>query len=210
MNTGTIVEVIGPVLDVKFAGKLPSIYNALEIRFPRKTATRSSSRCSSTWVTTRSARSPSIRPTASPAAWTQSIPARPSPSLSATPPWDAFQRHRRRHRRPASRQDDEHWPIHREAPAFEDLEPTDEVFETGIKVIDLLAPYAKGGKIGLFGGAGVGKTVLIMELIHNIAKQHGGFSVFCGVGERTREGNDLWLEMKESGVLDKTAWSTAR
>jgi F-type H+-transporting ATPase subunit beta len=99
---------------------------------------------------------------------------------------------------------DERWPIHRDAPTVEELTPTTEMLETGIKVIDLLAPYAKGGKVGLFGGAGVGKTVIIMELINNIAKQHGGLSAFCGVGERSREGNDLWLEMKESGVLDKT------
>jgi F-type H+-transporting ATPase subunit beta len=97
------------------------------------------------------------------------------------------------------------YPIHRHAPAFKSLTTAQEMFETGIKVIDLLEPYSKGGKTGLFGGAGVGKTVIIMELIHNIAKQHGGYSVFAGVGERTREGNDLWLEMKESGVLDKTA-----
>ena len=96
------------------------------------------------------------------------------------------------------------WAIHRGAPTVEDLTPTTEMFETGIKVIDLLAPYAKGGKVGLFGGAGVGKTVLIQELIHNLAKEHGGLSAFCGVGERSREGNDLWLEMKESGVIDKT------
>jgi len=94
--------------------------------------------------------------------------------------------------------------IHQDAPAVEELSPTTEMFETGIKVIDLLAPYAKGGKVGLFGGAGVGKTVLIQELIHNLAKEHGGLSAFCGVGERSREGNDLWLEMKESGVLEKT------
>jgi F-type H+-transporting ATPase subunit beta len=97
------------------------------------------------------------------------------------------------------------YAIHREAPSFEEQSTKVEAFTTGIKVVDLLAPYARGGKIGLFGGAGVGKTVLIMELINNIAKQHGGFSVFAGVGERTREGNDLWMEMKESGVLDKTA-----
>jgi F-type H+-transporting ATPase subunit beta len=99
----------------------------------------------------------------------------------------------------------ERWPIHRAPPPFADLIPTVEIFETGIKVIDLLAPYVKGGKVGLFGGAGVGKTVLIQELINNIATQHGGLSVFTGVGERTREGNDLWIEMKESGVIDKTA-----
>ena len=100
---------------------------------------------------------------------------------------------------------EEMWSIHREAPAFVDQKPVTEIFETGIKVIDLLAPYAKGGKIGLFGGAGVGKTVLIQELIRNIATQHGGYSVFTGVGERSREGNDLWNEMKESGVIAKTA-----
>ena len=98
-----------------------------------------------------------------------------------------------------------HWPIHRKAPSFAEQKPATELLETGIKVIDLLAPYAKGGKIGLFGGAGVGKTVIIMELINNIAKQHGGISVFTGVGERTREGNDLYNEMQESGVINKTA-----
>ncbi|WP_028243077.1 F0F1 ATP synthase subunit beta [Pseudobutyrivibrio ruminis] len=99
----------------------------------------------------------------------------------------------------------EHWCIHREPPTFEDQSPVVEMLETGIKVIDLLAPYAKGGKVGLFGGAGVGKTVLIQELIHNIATESGGYSIFTGVGERSREGNDLWTEMGESGVLDKTA-----
>ncbi len=99
----------------------------------------------------------------------------------------------------------ERWPIHRDPPSFQELKPTTEIFETGIKVIDLLAPYVRGGKVGLFGGAGLGKTVLIMELIHNVAREHGGLSVFAGVGERTREGNDLWLEMTESGVIDKTA-----
>jgi F-type H+-transporting ATPase subunit beta len=99
---------------------------------------------------------------------------------------------------------DARWPIHRPAPEAEDLTPSQEILETGIKVVDLLAPYAKGGKVGLFGGAGVGKTVLIQELINNIATEHGGLSAFCGVGERTREGNDLYLEMTESGVIDKT------
>jgi len=100
---------------------------------------------------------------------------------------------------------EEKYPIHRQAPVFENLSTEEEILETGIKVVDLIEPYSKGGKIGLFGGAGVGKTVLIQELIRNIAIEHGGFSVFSGVGERTREGNDLWLEMKESGVIDKTA-----
>ena len=99
----------------------------------------------------------------------------------------------------------ERWPIHRPAPRFEDLEPKTQMFETGIKVIDLLEPYVQGGKIGMFGGAGVGKTVIILEMIHRVATQHGGVSLFAGVGERTREGNDLWLEMKESGVLEKAA-----
>ena len=97
------------------------------------------------------------------------------------------------------------WPIHREAPTFDNQSTKTEMFETGIKVVDLLAPYSKGGKVGLFGGAGVGKTVVIMELIHNVAYKHSGYSVFAGVGERTREGNDLYYEMKESGVLDKVA-----
>jgi F-type H+/Na+-transporting ATPase subunit beta len=101
--------------------------------------------------------------------------------------------------------DGERWPIHRDPPEFRELIPTIEVFETGMKVIDLVAPFVKGGKVGLFGGAGLGKTVLIQELIHNVARQHGGLSVFAGVGERTREGNDLWLEMTESGVIEKTA-----
>ncbi len=99
---------------------------------------------------------------------------------------------------------EETWPIHRKAPSFEEQATSQEMLETGIKVVDLLCPYQKGGKIGLFGGAGVGKTVLIQELIHNIATEHGGFSVFTGVGERTREGNDLYYEMKESGVIDKS------
>ena len=103
------------------------------------------------------------------------------------------------------KEDTEHWVIHRDPPSFEDQSPVVEILETGIKVIDLLAPYAKGGKIGLFGGAGVGKTVLIQELIRNVATEHGGYSIFTGVGERSREGNDLWTEMKASGVLDKAA-----
>jgi F-type H+-transporting ATPase subunit beta len=100
---------------------------------------------------------------------------------------------------------EDYWPIHRDSPKFEDLEARTEIFETGIKVIDLLEPYVRGGKIGMFGGAGVGKTVIIQEMIHRVAEQHGGVSVFAGVGERTREGNDLWLEMTESGVINKTA-----
>ena len=104
----------------------------------------------------------------------------------------------------------ERWSIHRQAPSYEEQMPATEILETGIKVVDLICPYAKGGKIGLFGGAGVGKTVLIMELIHNVATAHGGLSVFTGVGERTREGNDLYNEMKESGVIDKTVNASRR
>ena len=102
-------------------------------------------------------------------------------------------------------QAEERWPIHRHAPSFDQLEPKTEMFVTGIKVIDLLEPYVAGGKIGMFGGAGVGKTVVIQEMIHRVAEEHSGVSVFAGVGERTREGNDLFLEMSESGVIDKTA-----
>ena len=100
---------------------------------------------------------------------------------------------------------DDRWEIHREPPPFRELEPSKEMFETGIKVIDLLEPYVRGGKIGMFGGAGVGKTIIILEMINRVATQHGGVSVFAGVGERTREGTDLWLEMQESGVIDKAA-----
>ncbi|GAI64520.1 unnamed protein product, partial [marine sediment metagenome] len=99
---------------------------------------------------------------------------------------------------------EEHWPIHRPPPSFEEQETTTQMLETGLKVIDLITPFTKGGKIGAYGGAGVGKTVIIMELIRNIATEHGGFSVFSGIGERSREGNDLWNEMKASGVIDKT------
>ena len=162
-------------------------------------------RCSSTSATTGSARSRWTPPTASRAAPRSSTRAGRSRSRSARPtlgrifnllgePIDLGE--------PVEAE--ERWPIHRDAPDVENLTPTPEILETGIKVVDLLAPYAKGGKVGLFGGAGVGKTVIIMELINNIAKQHGGLSAFCGVGERTREGNELWNEMTESGVLDKT------
>ena len=166
---------------------------------------RSSSRSSSTWATTASAASRWTRPTACRAGWRSATPAARSrcPSArtrsAASSTCSATRSTRATRSRPSER-----WPIHRSAPTVEDLTPTREIFETGIKVIDLLAPYAKGGKVGLFGGAGVGKTVLIQELIHNIAQEHGGLSAFCGVGERSREGNDLWLEMKESGVIDKT------
>jgi F-type H+-transporting ATPase subunit beta len=207
MNTGTIVEVIGPVLDVKFEGKLPSIYNALEIQLPREDGTTmrliaevqqhlgdNKVRAVALDSTDGIARGLEAADTGAPI----SVPVGDATlGRLFNVIGDAIDDL-------GEVKADDYWPIHREAPAFEDLEPTEEVFETGIKVIDLLAPYVKGGKTGLFGGAGVGKTVLIMELIHNIAKNHGGVSVVSGVGERTREGNDLYLEMEESGVLSKT------
>ncbi|MHB9111222.1 MAG: F0F1 ATP synthase subunit beta [Thermoleophilia bacterium] len=207
MNTGTIVEVIGPVLDVKFEGKLPSIYNALEIQLPKEDGTTmrliaevqqhlgdNKVRAVALDSTDGIARGLDAVDTGAPI----SVPVGDATlGRLFNVIGDAIDDL-------GEVKADDYWPIHREAPAFEDLEPTEEVFETGIKVIDLLAPYVKGGKTGLFGGAGVGKTVLIMELIHNIAKQHGGVSVVSGVGERTREGNDLYLEMEESGVLGKT------
>ena len=166
---------------------------------------RSSARCSSSSVTTASARSPWTPPTAWRAAPRSSTPAARSPCRSAARRWAASSTCS------ASTIDDgepveadERWPIHRDAPDVENLTPTREILETGIKVVDLLAPYARGGKVGLFGGAGVGKTVLIQELIRNIAEEHSGLSAFCGVGERSREGNDLWLEMNESGVIKNT------
>ena len=209
-NVGRIVQIIGPVLDVEFTtGNLPEIYNALVI-----TATTDSGQpikvtaevqqhigrnqvravCMSTSdgvvrgmdaVDTGAAISV---PVGAPALGRiLNVLGEPVDNGAAIPA------------------NAERWPIHRKRPDFVNLEPKTEVFETGIKVVDLIAPFVKGGKIGLFGGAGVGKTVVIMELINNVAKGHGGKSVFCGVGERTREGNDLYLEMKESGVLDKVA-----
>ncbi len=140
------------------------------------------------------------------AGWLPLILAAPSPCRSDLPFWDVSSTSSARGLTDFPPiKSDKRYPIHRPAPEFQNLSTKRELFETGIKVIDLLEPYSKGGKVGLFGGAGVGKTVVILEMIHNIAKQHGGLSVFGGVGERTREGNDLWLEMKESGVLDKTA-----
>jgi len=209
MNQGSIVQIIGPVVDIDFSGgALPAILNAVTI--PRKGSdgkdeelvvevqqhlgdnrvrTVAMDSTDGLW------RGMTCHDTGGPI----TVPVGPSTlgrlinvigkGIDGLGPLTS----------------DKHYPIHRSAPAFEDLSTRKEMFETGLKVIDLLEPYCKGGKTGLFGGAGVGKTVIIMELINNIAKQHGGISVFGGVGERTREGNDLWLEMKESGVLDKTA-----
>jgi F-type H+/Na+-transporting ATPase subunit beta len=210
-KVGRVAQVIGPVLDVEFDTEgLPDIYNALELDVPASEGRdavslvaevqqhigRNQVRAVAMSSTDGVVRGMEIRDTGSAitvpvgeAALGRilNVLGRPVDQLGDIPA------------------DVERWPIHRAAPLFTALEPKTEIFETGIKVIDLIAPYVKGGKTGLFGGAGVGKTVIIMELIHNIAMEHGGRSVFCGVGERTREGNDLWLEMKESGVLDSTA-----
>ncbi len=203
-NIGKVIQVIGPVLDIKFeSGKLPALLNAIEIdnngaKVVAEVAQHLGDdvvRCIAMSSTDGMVRGTDAVDTGSGIT---------VPVGDATlgrifnvlgDPVDNM---------PAP-EASERWPIHRSAPSFDEQEGTTEILETGIKVIDLICPYAKGGKIGLFGGAGVGKTVIIMELINNIAKQHGGLSVFSGVGERTREGNDLYNEMKESGVIDKTA-----
>jgi F-type H+-transporting ATPase subunit beta len=208
-STGKIVQVIGPVLDVEFESEhLPELYNALEIRFTNESGPqrvvvevqqhigRNQVRAvamSSTDGVTRGMEAidtgAAISVPVGNAALGRILNVIGEPVDNGAPI-------------PATA---ERWPIHRKRPDFVSLEPKTEIFETGIKVVDLVAPFVKGGKIGLFGGAGVGKTVVIMELINNVAKGHGGKSVFCGVGERTREGNDLYLEMKESGVINSCA-----
>jgi len=200
-NTGKVQAIIGPVVDVYFdSGNLPAIYNALELsradgsRLVLEVAQHlgeNTARCVAMDSTDGLQRGQNVADTNGPI----KVPVGKGTlgrlvNLIGEPIDDLGPLHA-----------DEKWPIHRDAPAFEDLDTKTEMFETGIKVIDLLEPYTKGGKTGLFGGAGVGKTVLIMELINNIAIQHGGISVFGGVGERTREGNDLWLEMQEAGVI---------
>lgn len=204
-NIGKVVQVIGPVLDIKFSlGNLPNLLNAIEIESKdRKVIAEVSQhigddtvRCISMTSTDGLVRGDKATDLGNPI----SVPVgnatlgRLFNVLGETID-----------KSDELKSDIPHSPIHRKAPVFEDLTPSTEIFETGIKVIDLMAPYSKGGKVGLFGGAGVGKTVLIQELINNIAKEHGGLSVFAGVGERTREGNDLYHEMKDSGVIDKTA-----
>ena len=204
MENGIVKRVIGPVVDVQFpAGKLPEINNAIEVHTGERRIVMeavqqlgdNAVRCISLFSTDglqRGCRAvdtgTSVKMPVGEATLGRMFNVIGEP-IDGKGPVNAT----------------EYLPIHREAPAFTDIAPATELLETGIKVVDLLAPYAKGGKIGLFGGAGVGKTVLIMELIRNIAYEHGGYSVFAGVGERSREGNDLWNEMNESGVISKTA-----
>jgi F-type H+/Na+-transporting ATPase subunit beta len=207
-NVGKIVEIRGVVIDAVFQGELPSIYNALRIEVPEQDGRPAVDliaevqqhlgndrvRAVAMDSTDGLPRGAEVEDTGAPISVPvgQATLGRIFNVLGAVID-------------EGDEVEGERWPIHRPAPSFEELEPTVEIFETGIKVIDLLAPYVKGGKVGLFGGAGVGKTVLIQELIRNIAAEHEGLSVFSGVGERSREGNDLWLEMTESGVIEKTA-----
>lgn len=209
MSIGKVVQVIGPVVDIEFPlDQLPAIYNAVKIEGKvdqveinltvevMQHLGDNTTRCIAMSSTDGLTRGMKATDTGAPI----SIPVGPETLgrvfnvLGQTVD-----------NKPEAVKTAEAWPIHRAAPSFEEQETATSILETGIKVVDLIAPYSRGGKIGLFGGAGVGKTVLIMELIHNIATQHGGYSVFAGVGERTREGNDLWSEMQESGVIDKTA-----
>ena len=203
-NVGTVVQVIGPVLDIRFAdGQLPNLRNAIELdnngqRLVVEVAQHigdNVARCIAMSSTDGLVRGTEAVDTGGPL----TVPVGDAclgrvfnllgDAIDNKPAPEGMER----------------WPIHRDPPSYEEQETTTEILETGIKVVDLICPYAKGGKIGLFGGAGVGKTVLIQELINNVATQHGGYSVFTGVGERTREGNDLYGEMSESGVINKTA-----
>ena len=203
-NIGTVVQVIGPVLDIQFQdGHMPELLNAIEIRKGEETLVAevaqhvgdNVARCIAMSSTDGLRRGIEAIDTGAPISVPVGEKCLGRIFNLLGEPIDNM---------PAP-EGMEKWPIHREAPSYDEQESTTEILETGIKVVDLIAPYAKGGKFGLVGGAGVGKTVLIMELINNIAKEHGGLSVFTGVGERTREGNDLYNEMKESGVLNKTA-----
>ena len=208
-NKGTVIQVMGPVLDIRFADdQLPGLLSAIEIPNGEHTIVAEVAqhigdnvvRCVAMSSTDGLQRGTEATDTGAPI----SVPVGEEclgrvfnllgQPIDNKPPVPGVER----------------WPIHRPAPSYEEQQPATEILETGIKVIDLICPYAKGGKIGLFGGAGVGKTVLIMELIRNVAYEHGGYSVFAGVGERSREGNDLWNEMNESGVIKKTALSSVR
>ena len=203
-NVGTIVQAIGPVLDIRFPNDaMPQLLNAIEIEHDGKKLVAEVAQHIGDDVVRCIAMS-------STDGLQRGIPATDTGSPITVPVGGAclgriFNLLGEPVDNGPAPEAEERWPIHRPAPSYEEQESTTEILETGIKVVDLICPYAKGGKIGLFGGAGVGKTVLIMELINNVAKEHGGISVFTGVGERTREGNDLYNEMTESGVLNKTA-----
>ena len=207
-NTGRIIEIKGVVIDAVFPDRLPEIYTALEIEIGDGDESRTlvaevqqhlgDDRVRAVAMDSTDGLSRGIT-----CVDTEGPITVPVGQATLGRLWNVIGE-------PIDEQgpapeDVERWAIHRDPPAFRDLSPTVEIFETGIKVIDLIAPFVKGGKVGLFGGAGVGKTVLIQELIHNVALEHGGVSVFSGVGERTREGTDLWIEMTESGVIDKVA-----
>ncbi len=205
-NTGKIVEIKGVVLDAVFPDRLPEIYHALRIEVPEEGGTRQLIAEVQQHLGDDRVRAVAMDTTDGLARGVDAVDTEQPISVPVGDEtlgriWNVIGD-------PVDGKEaakGERWPIHRDPPAFGDLSPTVEIFETGLKVVDLIAPYVRGGKIGLFGGAGVGKTVLIQELIHNVALQHGGVSVFTGVGERTREGNDLMLEMQESGVIDKVA-----
>jgi len=209
MKKGKVIQVIGPVIDVEFEGDLPPIYNAVRVRHKDEETGvdldliaeieqhlgENRVRCVSMQPTDGLIRGVDAVDTGKPITMPVGDATLGRILNVVGEPVDEAGEVKAK----------DHWSIHRESPKFEDQNTETEMLETGIKVIDLLEPYSKGGKTGLFGGAGVGKTVLIMELIHNVALEHGGYSVFAGVGERTREGNDLYFEMKDSGVLEKTS-----
>lgn len=203
-NIGIVTQVIGPVLDIKFSDShLPDLLNAIEINYNnRKIVLEVAQHIGDNVVRCIAMSSTDGLPRGIEATDTGAAISVPVGRETLGRIFNLLGDAVDNIPNPEVK---EHWPIHRPAPSYDEQESTTEILETGIKVVDLICPYAKGGKIGLFGGAGVGKTVLIMELINNIAKEHGGLSVFTGVGERTREGNDLYNEMKESGVIDKTA-----
>lgn len=203
-NIGIVSQVIGPVLDIKFDdGHLPELLNAIEINYnDRKIVLEVAQHIGDNVVRCIAMSSTDGLPRGIQAVDTGAPISVPVGKETLGRVFNLLGETVDNMPSPKTQ---ENWPIHRPAPTYDEQESTTEIFETGIKVVDLICPYSKGGKIGLFGGAGVGKTVLIMELINNIAKEHGGISVFSGVGERTREGNDLYNEMKESGVLNKTA-----
>jgi len=203
MSVGTVVQVIGPVVDIRFsAGNLPGIYNALVIDEAELTLETQQHLGDNTVRTIAMGSTDGLRRGMEVKDTGQPIMV-PVGTATLGRIMDVLGRGIDFEGEEVK--SEERWAIHRQSPAFEDLAPSQDILETGIKVIDLMAPIAKGGKVGLFGGAGVGKTVNMMELINNIAKAHGGYSVFAGVGERTREGNDFYYEMKESNVLDKVA-----